>query len=197
VTFDYRTYYKAIYEANPEYGSFDHSRDARAEIVLQKHKSLIDIGCGNGEFLQYMRRFSPETELYGLDVAGQVYDGTLLFQQSATDRWPIDEIEAITCFDFLEHLAPEDVDFVLGEMKRIGKVVYAKISHSPSKALAPDGSDPHLTVEDGKWWFKKFKSFGFLPVGAIYKEKDHVKSDIVWIFKSTQDEPGHANKRGV
>ena len=196
MSFDYRAYYRNIYSAEPDYGSFDHSRSARKHILDQKPKSLIDIGCGNGEFLQYMHRFSPETTLYGIDVAGQGYDGTVVFNQSATEKWPVDSVDIVTAFDFLEHLHEDDVDFVISEMGRVSSEVYAKIAYGPSYAKAPDGSDPHLTVKPPTWWIAKFKEHGFEPFGYIHPEGEYVQSDIVLVFKRTQDEPGHANKRG-
>lgn len=53
------------------YWSYDYR--ITSKILLKRNvKNLIDIGCGNGAFLEMFHKLSPDTELAGLDLSREM-----------------------------------------------------------------------------------------------------------------------------
>jgi len=81
-----------------------------------------------------------------------------------------DIADVVTSFDALEHLLPEDVDAVLGEMHRIaapgGRFVLS-IATSPSR-ITHNGENLHPTVKPINWWRQKIEHFGSIETMGRY-----------------------------
>jgi SAM-dependent methyltransferase len=95
--------------------------------IIRRYKSdgrLLDIGCGEGYFLQYAEKYY---ETYGMDVsnyciseASQRTKKTKLFLGSiAHIDYGNEFFDIITCFDILEHL--DDLETAVLECRRVLK----------------------------------------------------------------------------
>lgn len=86
-------------------------------------KTLLDVGCGRGYFLNRVRAVRPEIELVGCDVVDKLaYDGMSLARGSA-ERLPFadDSFDVVTCSHTLEHIV--DPARAVSELKRVAKHV--------------------------------------------------------------------------
>jgi SAM-dependent methyltransferase len=76
---------------------------------------LLDIGCGNGEFLDFIKTKIPDIEAFGLEInldaaekarskGHTIFDGNLLDEDSLNNK-DIGQFNVITLFQVLEHLS--------------------------------------------------------------------------------------------
>jgi len=59
---------------NPDYRSFEVIYRKILKLKGKKSLRLLDVGCGNGDFLKYLRK-NPRLELYGIDLVKNEYPG--------------------------------------------------------------------------------------------------------------------------
>jgi methionine biosynthesis protein MetW len=104
-----------------DFGDYDDYWRKRREIglILNRWKfasnsitegsSVLDIGCGSGEFLQYLSSNHNSLHLFGTDFSKVSVESTRRLGHQAqhldiaTDS-PDDEFDYITCFEVLEHI---------------------------------------------------------------------------------------------
>jgi SAM-dependent methyltransferase len=126
-------------------------------------KSLVDIGCGQGRFVNLMRFFIPT--VYGVDIASVKTGNTIknelityLDGEAKSIPLPDKSVECLTSFDCLEHCLEEDIDNIIKEFDRVATKYYAfSISHEHD---SHDGVSFHMTVQPPGWWFDKFEKLG-------------------------------------
>jgi ubiquinone/menaquinone biosynthesis C-methylase UbiE len=163
--FAYQQMYQEIYKKSPEYGSADHSRNRgmRDKILQIQPKSIIDIGCGNGEFLIWIRNRIPKCSTAGLDFAStSVSDPEITFYGTYAHIIPIEDqsVEMLTSFDFLEHLFPEEVPDVLREFERVTTDFFIfKIAYQASGSKGPNEEELHNTIRSRDWWIKTIEQY--------------------------------------
>ncbi len=106
--------------------------------IIREYKSggrLLDIGCGEGYFLQYAEKYY---EAYGMDVSdyciSEAYRRTKKTKLSTGSIAHIDHgdefFDAVTCFDVLEHL--EDPEAAVQECRRVLKPGGVLIVRTPN-----------------------------------------------------------------
>ena len=168
-----------------QYGEGNHGVNAVPFFEEQNVKSTIDIGAGQGVFVNNLvnnGKLNLE-KIYALDIASVSTDKNI---KNANIEWidgmahniPLsnNEVEWVVSFDCLEHCLPEDIDQILSEFYRvctkgsIVKIAYRGcIEQSKIKeTISVDQSSLHLTIHDENWWIDKFKE-------AKFKVKDDVK----------------------
>lgn len=54
---------------NQNYKLFRFFYSAVRKLIGEKKIKLLDIGCGKGDFLNYIKQLSPDSDLYGIDLA--------------------------------------------------------------------------------------------------------------------------------
>lgn len=54
---------------NPNYKLFKFFHKILRGLIQKKKISLLDVGCGKGDFLKYIKQLDPDIELYGIDLA--------------------------------------------------------------------------------------------------------------------------------
>ncbi len=69
------------------------------DLENNQGKSLIDVGCGKGDFLKYVKNTGLKIQLYGIDPTKNVYDGIYFIQG-----------------DFMNIDFPDRKDFVVSTM---------------------------------------------------------------------------------
>lgn len=90
-------------------------------------RTVLDIGCANGRGGAVLKEKCPDISLHGLDVVAEriaqieklkLYDK--LYVASAT-QIPVEDnvFDVVVAGEFIEHIAPDDVDNVLKELYRV------------------------------------------------------------------------------
>lgn len=121
-----------------------------------KTQSVLDYGCGKG----YLARELP-FPIWEYDPAIPGKDET----PRAADL--------VSCTDVLEHIEPEKLDDVLGDIRRCTKKCgYFTIHTGPSIKKLADGRNAHLIQEPWEWWKAKLEQHYFKVVN--YKQSGPV-----------------------
>lgn len=77
---------------------------------LPQTGSLLDVGCGGGEFLKYLRTVRPNIQARGVDVSAEAVSRTRAagFEAEvldpARDPLPGGPYDFVTCFEVIEHI---------------------------------------------------------------------------------------------
>jgi hypothetical protein len=137
---DHRPYvydkaYSAIYDGREYKRNSERLQDLRLGFVLGSHgspiRSLLDIGYGNGAFINTAKQHVPY--VYGYDITGVPLDGAYVMPE-------IVKADVITMFDVLEHFP--DCSFV---------------ADLPCETLVVSLPYCHFHTEGLKWLETKYK----------------------------------------
>lgn len=139
------------------YGKRNHGSETYQLILDIKPKTLLDVGCGKGIFVEWAK--SQGIDATGMDFAsGYGVKGDIL-------DMPFDDnsFDMVTAFDALEHLRPETLETGLNEMARVSKKWWVlSIGYGPSKIKTPDGkmSLHPIATRRQEWWTPIFSKYG-------------------------------------
>lgn len=110
-------------------------------------RRVLDVGCARGYLVEVLRELGVEAE--GCDISayavahptGGARGHLHVADPAAGLPWPDGTFDVVTCLEILEHLRPEGVPRVLGELRRVCRgVVYATIpSIGANNEAGPDG----------------------------------------------------------
>lgn len=143
--------YQGIYAAPdeyPTYGSSNHGASVAHVIKRWKATSLLDVGCGWNQFCRSVKAASPEIEAVGVDFA---CPGADVNADATALPFADKQFDALTAFDMLEHLRPEQVDAALAEFARVSQRFIFSIAYHKSRILF-QGENLHPTVRNEAWW---------------------------------------------
>lgn len=127
----------------------------RAWWVMQqeKPKSVLDAGCGNGRLLYGVKRFAPETRLFGIDIS-QVAINRMMkeygVEGAVMDVYDVhllpEQFDFIVANHMLEHLY-RDEEFVQKCKERMndGGTFYAAV---PNDMSGPEETEEHVRKYD-------------------------------------------------
>jgi len=100
---------------DPEYFDYDHGRwFAHPNVALfatiaasvPKGGSVLDVGCGRGDFLRFLRAHRPDLDLSGIDVSPNVpVDGIRFYQGDFLTTAFAAEFDAVVSLAVIEHVA--------------------------------------------------------------------------------------------
>ena len=95
-----------------------------ANLIPKDVKTLADIGCGNGVFLNYLKANKPELHLTGIDRS----EAALKFVQTDKQLGDISSLpfednyfDCVTCLEVIEHVPVPVYETALKELSRISK----------------------------------------------------------------------------
>jgi len=144
--------YSDVYEAvHPIYGSVPSEEIFHGEGIPRAHtlwlferelagRSILDVGCGRGEFLVGVARSLPHGRLVGLDAVVPRSDPELgiEFRQGNIVRFAMDApFDVVFSDNVIEHIAPADLDTHLasihGALKDGGKAIVL----TPNRLFGP------------------------------------------------------------
>ena len=104
-------------------------------------KSILDVGCGAGDFLLSCARSIRHGALLGLDVFAkdmQIAEKTLEFKRSDVVRFDVAQPFDVAITDNVyEHIAPQDIDDHLSSIARALKPGGTAIILTPHRAFGP------------------------------------------------------------
>lgn len=120
----------------PNYDSW-HGEDSAHQIAVRHMmaytdalsvQTLLDVGCGTGRVLQFLRDQRPQITLQGLEpvpalaeqaLAKGIPVGTIQIGRGESLPWPSQSIDAVSAFGVLHHVP--DPQAVVSEMLRVAK----------------------------------------------------------------------------
>ena len=124
--------WKAYYEAEEEAGYRGYTDDQPRfrtclKLVGRGFGSLLDAGCGEGHWLQYLSKRFPEAKYTGIEIAAnraakaqdRLPGVRILRGEVAIIPFPSDSFDVVTCMEVLEHVP--DWSAVLTELIRVAK----------------------------------------------------------------------------
>jgi len=132
---------------------------------LFRPRTLLDVGCGKGELVFWLRRLGVEA--FGVDISDYAISNArpqirpYLKREGITNLpYGDNSFDLVTTFDVLEHIEEKNLDQALLECQRVSLgLVLHKIFTGPTLFEVSDPS--HVSVHPGEWWIKKFKNSGF------------------------------------
>ncbi|MAH48980.1 hypothetical protein CMI37_24345 [Candidatus Pacearchaeota archaeon] len=155
----------------------------------KKAKSIIDYGCGYGKFCDLATQ--SINKVYGLDIAsvatGNIIDNdkiTFLDGNGTAIDLPDNEVDWVTSFDCLEHIAEADLNTVLQEFDRVSTKGFAlSVTFSPDSIGNFEWTNPltnnnepcilHLTVKPKEWWIGKLSNYGKVYEHGLVPDQDY------------------------
>ena len=135
-------------------------------------KTLLDYGCGKA--IPYDKDRCKEVDLRhpiqklcnlkSFDLYDPAYE--------KYSTLPNKKYDIVVCTDVLEHIAEQDIDYVLTEiLSHSKKIVFLNISCQPAlkhfKEGKFKGKNVHISVFDPSWWGHK--------IGIIWNKFNHLK----------------------
>jgi SAM-dependent methyltransferase len=113
--------------------TLDYFRTKRAKLItkhLDAPAKVLDIGCGNGKFLQYVRQ-QGNYQIYGIEIAGKAANRaatipTLQLKKGMLEAHDFDAntFDAITLFHVFEHLTePMDTLKIIQKILKPGGIL--------------------------------------------------------------------------
>ena len=141
-------------------------------IKQNKCKTLLDYGCGKA--IPYDKDRCEEVglkntvqELCNIE-SFDLYDPAYEKYAELPDK----KYDVVVCTDVLEHIAEQDIDYVLTQiLSRSNKIVFLNISCRPAvkhfKEGKFKGKNVHISVFDPSWWGHK--------IGNIWNNFNHLK----------------------
>ena len=150
-------------------------------IKQNKCKTLLDYGCGKA--IPYNKNRCNEV---GLKNSVQELCNIESFDlyDPAYEKYailPDKKYDVVVCTDVLEHIAEQDIDYVLTEiLSRSNKIVFLNISCQPAlkhfKQGKLKGKNVHISVFDPSWWGHKigniWNNFNNLKVYTLCETKE-------------------------
>jgi len=151
---------KQLHETNVSYGvgGGKHSEtvlklaDSLKNSLKKTNISILDYGCGKG----YLAKDIP--------FPIWEYDPAIPGKEESPKQ-----ADLVVCTDVLEHIEPEKLQYVLGDLKRcVNHLGFFTINTGPAKKKLPDGRNTHLIQENQSWWEGMLKDY--FTVGKIIKK---------------------------
>lgn len=152
-----------------------------ALIVPSDVKSLVDLGCGNGVFLNYLMLQRPELKLTGVDRS----QSALKYVQTATTNASIDTLpfednsfDCVSCLEVIEHLPIDLYNKAIQEIARVAaKYIIISVPYKENleesfnkcpQCKSTFSYELHVRSFDDNDMKSLFKSLGYECVSSEY-----------------------------
>jgi SAM-dependent methyltransferase len=149
-------------------------------LELIQPTSVIDIGCGTGEFLAAFCEHGIK-DILGID--GEYVRNLLVIPQEYF--MPFDLCQPFTlertydmaiCLEVAEHLPPKSASGFIASLTRLAPVILF------SAAIPYQGGNRHLNEQWPEYWATLFRQQGFVPIDALRRSIWH-ESDIPFWYR--------------
>lgn len=123
-----------------------------------KPSDILVVGCGNGKTCKYL--VDVGHTVTGLDIVPGPYnrDGyefVLHDLESGSMPFADKQFDVVMCFDVMEHLEPDKVQEILGDIFRVAKKVIFGIPLLHPTEGKPLLKQLHKTVRPAHWWIER------------------------------------------
>lgn len=126
-------------------------------------KSLLDIGCGPGMYVDELIRVGVPA--FGIDIDDRVEGKDYLAKESIFDNKRTAEV--VTCYEVLEHIDPayadQEVDALYNAIEPGGTMVF-------TAAQPGQGGVGHINCRKKDYWLKKFVNKGLIYHPGLTEE---------------------------
>lgn len=172
--------YEQLHKEKPNYG---HSGSKHLPKILELFDEIegidmLDYGCGKGNLMRKINKSLWDKNLYDRFCDG--YDPAVPEHSGIPLQEPYDMVIST---DVLEHIEPENLSEVLGEIKGLaGTLIYLAIALRPdSTNLLPDGTNPHKIIETSDWWTNTLtNAFPGWTVSLIERKEGY---EGIWVLR--------------
>jgi SAM-dependent methyltransferase len=152
-----RGHYERLHQSSLKYQTNNWLLDDLPRLVAAGGTSILEVGCGNGLFLDEATRHW--TEVVGVDwVRSAVLDEILTrnpavrFLQQDVAEFAVERpFDLVVSADFLEHISPSALPEVIRRLHACGRRSYHKI------ACYDDGHS-HLSLFKPRTWLRLFEN---------------------------------------
>jgi SAM-dependent methyltransferase len=142
------------------------SRIVPKVLEMIQPTSVIDIGCGTGEFLTAFREHGIE-DIQGIDGA-YLQRSQLVIPQESFMPFDLNQpltldrtYDLVVCLEVAEHLPPQSAGDFIASLTRLASIILF------SAAIPYQGGNGHLNEQWPEYWADLFKQHGFVPVDAL------------------------------
>ena len=150
----------------------------KAYLEVNNCKSLMDYGCGKG--ILYGEDYKTITNEIDcpLPEYWNIEDGDIYLYDPAYEKYsrrPGQKRDAVVCTDVLEHIAKDDLSWVVDEIFGYArKMVFINVACFKAMKTLPDGRNAHISVFDPDDWLQLF----------AHKSRDY-KHLTIYVFADT------------
>lgn len=180
---DYDTYWRSRDIQKPELNSFQKKRAEFLKRLIDKNDSILDIGCGDGRILAYLREKGHSGDMLGVDSSDYILEkaksrGVAVAKKDIRDIKQLSDLETfdvIILFETLEHMTNAEEllawayshsrKAVIFSVPNTGFIVHRLrllVGRFPLQwRVHPSEHLRFWTVRDMKWWLKaqNYKKF--------------------------------------
>ena len=118
--------------------------------------SVLEVGCARGFVIKLLNDngiYSVGVDTSTWAVSKRVHENVIRCNVANGLPFKDNEFDLVCSFDFLEHIPEVCVQFVVDEIKRVGKRSYHSIYE---KRGGGDTDVTHVTLKPMDWWIEKF-----------------------------------------
>ncbi len=130
--------------------------------IVKPTGTVIDFGCGTGRAGLAINKAGHDVVL--VDFASNCRDPEALslpfYEFDLSEPMPF-RVGYGYCTDVMEHIEPDKVDTVIGNIMASAEIVFFQISTVPDMAGAAINQTLHLTVEPHAAWLERFRRLGY------------------------------------
>ena len=151
-------YYQSNWFKNPNYSLFQYIHQRIIDQTKKHNFKLLDIGSGNGDFLSYLRKIEPASDLHGIDGAPCSSQDFKFTHGDFMNVWINDKFDVITSLACIEHV--ENPDKFVRIIKNI---------------IIPEGLIVIMTINAGGMMYKLAKILKTIGIDSGYNRlyRDH------------------------
>ena len=148
-------------------------------LEMIKPRSVVDVGCGTGQFLAAFSDFGVE-DILGIDGA-YMQPSLLVIPQHSFMPLDLNQpfllestYDLAVCLEVAEHLQPQHAEVFVASLTRLAPVILF------SAAIPYQGGTGHVNEQWAEYWADLFKQHGFVPVDALRRSIWHESEIPFW-----------------
>jgi SAM-dependent methyltransferase len=127
-------------------------------------KSVVDVGCGTGEWLSVWRELGVD-EITGVDFQpGEILNipSTAFIQQDLTQPFSLPrQYDLAMSLEVGEHLPPESAEVFVGTLTQLAPIVFF------SAAIPSQGGTGHINEQWPDYWAALFEKFDYVALDIL------------------------------
>lgn len=156
--------YRVIYDREPYLAGGPRVKETRHDLAaLPCRGSILDVGCGRGEFMKIMRELGF-SKVVGVDVIRSFQnDQDVFFGYAHSLPFTDKSFDVAVLFDVIEHLVPGDDELACRELARVARK-HVLVSAS-NRVSVHQGWDMHINKRTYEEWHRLFNEW-FAPAKA-------------------------------